>query len=71
VSGVSFVEVEQHFIFDCAAYSHISNKQANLFQQTNWQFAKFVQYQAFITKCEPNACVVFSGNAFLVGSAHV
>ncbi len=43
------VEDEQHFIFDCPAYSHIRKKHANLFQQT-------CAVPGFIAQCEPNAC---------------
>jgi len=44
------VEDEQHFIFDCPAYSHIRNKHANLFQQTCT-----CTVPGFIARCEPNA----------------
>ncbi len=53
------VEDEQHFVFDCPAYSHIRTKHASLFQQT-------FTVPDFIAKCESNACG--GKTAFLVGS---
>jgi len=51
------VEDEQHFVFDCPAYSHIRNKHAKKFQQT-------CTVPGFIVKCEPNACGDFLRECF-------
>jgi len=51
------VEDEQHFIFDCPAYSHIRTKHASLFQQTR-------TVPDFITSCEPNVCGGFLRECF-------
>ena len=51
------VEDEQHFIFECPAYSHLRIKHASLFQQV-------CTVSDFMAKCEPNTCGGFLRNCF-------
>ena len=43
------VEKEQHFVFDCPAYSHIRAKHVDMFQH-------YCTVADFTSFCEPNAC---------------
>jgi len=55
------VEDEQHFVFDCPAYSHIRSQHLDLLQHC-------CTIADFMTLCEPNACGGSLGNALHVGS---
>ena len=45
--SLDYVEDEQHFVFDCPAYSHIRSQHSDLHCCT---------IADFMTLCEPNAC---------------
>jgi len=46
---LDYVEDEQHFVFDCPAYSHIRSQHLDLLQHC-------CTIADFMTLCEPNAC---------------
>lgn len=52
------VEDEQHFIFDCLAYSHITDRHTYLFQQA-------YTVPDFLARCESNVCGGFLRECFL------
>ncbi len=47
--SLDYVEDEQHFVFDCPAYSHIRSQHLDLLQHC-------CTIADFMTLCEPNAC---------------
>ena len=51
------VEDEQHFVFDCPAYSHIRSQHLDLLQHC-------CTIADFMTLCEPNACGGFLRECF-------
>ena len=51
------VEHEQHFVFDCSAYSHIRAKHVGLFQH-------YCTVADFMSFYEPNACTGFLTECF-------
>ena len=51
------VEDEQHFVFDCPAYSHIRSQHLGLLQHC-------CTIADFMTLCEPNACGDFLRECF-------
>ena len=51
------VEDEQHFVFDCPAYSHIRSQHSELLQHC-------CTIADFVTLCEPNACGGFLRECF-------
>ena len=55
---------EQHFVFDCPAYSHIRSQHLDLLQHC-CAIADFVSLYNHI--CEPNACGGFLRECFACG----
>ena len=51
------VEDEQHFVFDCPAYSHIRSQHLGILQHCR-------TIADFMTLCEPNACGDFLRECF-------
>ena len=55
--SLNCVEDEQHFVFDCPAYSHIRSQHLDLLQHC-------CTIADFMTLCEPNACRGFLRECF-------
>ena len=55
--SLDYVEDEQHFVFDCPAYSHIRSQHLDLLQHC-------CTIADFMTLCEPNACGGFLRECF-------